>query len=116
MSGKKLMVRWVGPFRIVQELPTSYMIEHLLTGEQFDVHAIRLKHYADGTLDVTEELKHHVALQGIKLGVRADTEDSWEEFGGIFNAVPEIVDRYVDTCSDTKLKKYRKTLQDGNRA
>ncbi|CEG43427.1 uncharacterized protein PHALS_13622 [Plasmopara halstedii] len=55
----------------VHELPTSYLIEHLLTKETFDVHAIRLKHYADDMLIVTEELKHHVSFQGINLGVRA---------------------------------------------
>ncbi|CEG42082.1 uncharacterized protein PHALS_12388 [Plasmopara halstedii] len=68
MKGDKLMVRWVGPFRIVQELLTSFLIEHLLTKETFDVHAIRLKNYADDMLSVTEELKHHVSLQGISLG------------------------------------------------
>ncbi|GMF30971.1 unnamed protein product [Phytophthora fragariaefolia] len=56
MTGSKLMVRWVGPFKVVEELPTSFLIEHLLTGEKFDVHAIRLKHYADNMLEVTEEL------------------------------------------------------------
>lgn len=101
MQGQKLMVRWVGPFRVVDALSTSFMIEHLLTKERYDVHAIRLKHYADSMLDVIEELKHHVALQGINLGVRAvrggrynkrakewellvswsgleDSEDSWD--------------------------------------
>ncbi|CEG45806.1 uncharacterized protein PHALS_02078 [Plasmopara halstedii] len=89
MKGGKLMVRWMGPFSIVQELPTSFLIENLLTTETFDVHAIRLKHYADDMLSVTEEIKHHMSLQGINLGLE-DAKDSWKSMGGIVKAVPEI--------------------------
>ncbi|POM80282.1 LOW QUALITY PROTEIN: Hypothetical protein PHPALM_1901, partial [Phytophthora palmivora] len=95
MTGRKLMVRWVGPFRIAEELPTSFLIEHLLTGEKFDVH---------------EELKLHIDLQGLKLGVREITnarynsqarewqvlksEDSWESLASIYSAVPDKVEQY----------------------
>ncbi|ETO69841.1 hypothetical protein F444_13638 [Phytophthora nicotianae P1976] len=129
MAAGKLMVRWVGPFRVAEELPTSFLIEHLLTGEKFDVHAIRLKHYADNMLEVTEELKHHIGLQGIKLGVRAITdtrynrqakewqllvgwqgleaaEDSWEPLDSIYEAVPEKVAEFVSGTTNSRLKTY----------
>ncbi|CEG47418.1 Chromo domain/shadow [Plasmopara halstedii] len=97
MKGDKLMVRWVGLFRIIQELLTSFLIEHLLTKETFDVHVIRLKHYADDMLSVTEELKHHewellVGWHGLE-----DAEDSWESMGSIVKAVPDIVKAFVET-------------------
>ncbi|GMF37712.1 unnamed protein product [Phytophthora fragariaefolia] len=136
MTGSKLMVRWVGPFKVVEELPTSFLIEHLLTGEKFDVHAIRLKHYADNMLEVTEELKHHVGLQGIKLGVRAvlngrynrqakewqvlvgwqgleAAEDSWESLASIDSAVPEKIKEYVMNSTDNRLKRFYRDLHDG---
>ncbi|TYZ58556.1 hypothetical protein PybrP1_007274 [[Pythium] brassicae (nom. inval.)] len=64
------MVRWVGPFQVVDILLTSFMFEHLLTKEEYDVHAIRLKHLADNILKLAVELKQLVGLQGINLGVR----------------------------------------------
>ncbi|KAE8907059.1 hypothetical protein PF003_g9256 [Phytophthora fragariae] len=92
-------------------------------------------HYADRMLAVTEELKRHVALQGINLGVRAvldakyhrrakewqllvswqgleDSENSWEAFDGIYAAVPDKVAQYADDCADNGFKKFLKSLQD----
>lgn len=69
LADNKLMVRWVGPFRVTEVLPYSYMIEHLLRGETYEVHASRLKFYADSSIDVTHEIIEHVALQGITLAV-----------------------------------------------
>ncbi|KAJ8577448.1 hypothetical protein ON010_g1759 [Phytophthora cinnamomi] len=81
-------------------LPTSFLIEHLLTGETFDVHVIRINHYADDMHKVTEELKHHVGLQRIKLGVLRwqgleETEDSWESVESVNAAVPEQIKDFV---------------------
>ncbi|KAE9054360.1 hypothetical protein PF010_g32564 [Phytophthora fragariae] len=92
-------------------------------------------HYADRMLEVTEELKHHVALQEINLGVHAvldakyhrrankwqllvswqgleDSENSWEAFDGIYAAVPDKVAQYADNCADNGFKKFLKSLQD----
>ncbi|OWY93050.1 hypothetical protein PHMEG_00037692 [Phytophthora megakarya] len=71
LQGNKLLVRWVGPFRVVEARQHSFIVEHLLTRAQVEVHGSRLKFYSDSSLDVTAELKEHVAKQGIVLGVRA---------------------------------------------
>ncbi|GMF14488.1 unnamed protein product [Phytophthora fragariaefolia] len=112
-QGNKLLVRWVGPFRITDVLPHSFMVQHLLTGDAFEVHGSRLKHNSDATLDVTEELRQHIGSQGIILGVRAieqhryhelaaewqlyvawrgleDSENSWEPFASIYADVPAL--------------------------
>ncbi|KAJ8564331.1 hypothetical protein ON010_g7014 [Phytophthora cinnamomi] len=83
----------VGPFRVVEELPTTFLIEHLLTDETFDVHLIRLKHYADDLLEVKEELKHHVDTRNQARCSRCqgleEAENSWESLESINAAVPE---------------------------
>lgn len=133
------MVTWVGPYKIVKELDTSYLIENLLNGEQNDVHATRLKHYADSTLGVTEELKHHVAVQGVSLGVREikssryskaarewqllvswqgleDAEDSWEALATIHDAVPDMVEAHVQAHGDSRLRKACTALREQQEA
>ncbi|POM60741.1 hypothetical protein PHPALM_30355 [Phytophthora palmivora] len=41
MRGHKLLVRWVGPFRVAQALSHSFIVSHLLTGDEFEVHGSR---------------------------------------------------------------------------
>ncbi|KAG6592663.1 uncharacterized protein IUM83_12542 [Phytophthora cinnamomi] len=43
LQGGKLLVRWVGPFQVVKALPHSFLVRHLLTGAEYDVHGSRLK-------------------------------------------------------------------------
>ncbi|POM58831.1 Hypothetical protein PHPALM_36473 [Phytophthora palmivora] len=118
MTGRKLMVRGAS-----YKLPDRAF----LTGEKFDVHAIRLKHYADNMLEVTEELEHHIGLQGLKLGVREITnarynsqarleksEDLWESLASIYGAVPDKVERYVGNSTNYSLRKFFNTLHDTN--
>jgi hypothetical protein len=118
LDGNKLMVRWVGPFRVVEALPFSFMIEHLLTRDRYEVHATRLKFYADASMNVTEEIRQHVANQGITLAVREimdhrrnnrtrqwellvswrgleSSEDSWEPLDDIYADVPILVRDYI---------------------
>ncbi|KAE9042603.1 hypothetical protein PR002_g3825 [Phytophthora rubi] len=87
---------------------------HLLTGDEFEVHGSRLKHYCDSDLGATAEIREHVASQGIVLGVRAivdhrfeptaqewqllvawrgleDMENAWEPFASICGDVPALV-------------------------
>ncbi|OWZ21964.1 hypothetical protein PHMEG_0003420 [Phytophthora megakarya] len=105
----------------------------------FDVHTIRLKHYADDMLEVSEELKHHIALQGIKVGVRVipcgryhgqakelqalvswqgleEVEKSWESLASIYAAMPDQVKQYVETSTDSWLKKHVKKMQENRNA
>ncbi|OWZ15800.1 hypothetical protein PHMEG_00010493 [Phytophthora megakarya] len=71
LQGGKLLVRWVGPFRVTAARPYSFMVQHLLNGKGYEVHGSRLKFFEDKSLNVSEELVEHVANQGIVLGVQA---------------------------------------------
>ncbi|OWZ08216.1 hypothetical protein PHMEG_00019275 [Phytophthora megakarya] len=78
MRGGKLLVRWVGPFKITQALSHSFIVAHLLTSEEFEVHGSRLKRYCDSDLGVSAEIREHVASQGIVLGIRAIVDYRFE--------------------------------------
>ncbi|GMF36372.1 unnamed protein product [Phytophthora fragariaefolia] len=69
LPNHKLLGQWLGPFKVVEALPHSFKIEHLVTGRIYDVHASRLKFYADAALNTTEELLELVSSQGMLLGV-----------------------------------------------
>ncbi|GMF64573.1 unnamed protein product [Phytophthora lilii] len=45
LRGNKLMARWVGPYRVTEAREYSFIVEHLLTGDKFEVHGSRLKFY-----------------------------------------------------------------------
>jgi len=47
----------------------SFAVKHLVTGAESDVHASRLKYYADKGFAVAVEVIEHVASQGIALAV-----------------------------------------------
>ncbi|OWZ02906.1 hypothetical protein PHMEG_00025453 [Phytophthora megakarya] len=119
LQGNKLLVPWVDPFRVVEARQHSFIVEHLLTRAQVEVHGSRLKFYSDSSLDVTADLKEHVAKQGIVLGVRVivdhrrnpvsnewemrvawvgleDIEDSCEPLRTIFADVAIKVQDYID--------------------
>ncbi|OWZ17008.1 hypothetical protein PHMEG_0009113 [Phytophthora megakarya] len=55
----------------------SFRVQHLITGDEIDVHASRLKMYSDSSLNVTDELLEHVAAQGIILAVDELSEHRW---------------------------------------
>jgi hypothetical protein len=59
----KLAATWCGPFRITA-VGTGHVfqIQHLLSGELSSAHASRLLFYADERLELTTELKDHIAL------------------------------------------------------
>ncbi|GMF54369.1 unnamed protein product [Phytophthora fragariaefolia] len=124
---QKSLVCWVGPFRVTEALAHSFMVEHLLTKDAYEVHGTRLKHFCNADLDVTGELREHIANQGIVLAVRAitehryndeakdwqlfdtwrgleDNENSWEPFDSIYSDVPTIVQRYIGDGGHTELE------------
>ena len=95
-----------------------FRVKHLVTGESLDVHASRLKFFADKDFEVTEELLEHVAAQGIILCVcelirhpwnkhnrtyevlvgwhgLETIEDSWEPLVGLCKDVNTLVQAYV---------------------
>jgi hypothetical protein len=58
---EKLFVTWVGPYQVVRADAHCFAVRHLLTGEETDVHPSRLKFDADQSLEVTAELRDHIA-------------------------------------------------------
>ncbi|KAH7467435.1 Transposon Ty3-G Gag-Pol polyprotein [Phytophthora ramorum] len=125
-NGNKLLVTWVGPYRVMRADVHSFMVQHLITGAELDVHASRLKFYADSSLDVTEELLEHISSQGIILAVEKlkehqwndnikdyeilvqwkgleAIEDSYEPLTTLSRDVPKLVNQYV-AAADQELK------------
>ncbi|KAG2768692.1 hypothetical protein PC129_g20755 [Phytophthora cactorum] len=116
--GGKLLVHWVGPFQVAKALPHSFLICHLLTGAEYDVHGSRLEFYHDEALDVTAEIHEHVSLQCIVLEAREvvdhrvnaasgelellvawrglqEIENSWEPARSIQHDIPALVTKYA---------------------
>ncbi|OWZ21811.1 hypothetical protein PHMEG_0003591 [Phytophthora megakarya] len=96
----KLLVIWIDPYVVTRADSHSFRVRHLVTGNEQDVHASRLKFYADTDLEVTEELLEHVAAQDIVLKA---IEDSWEPFKSLAHDSPVLVHSYVKAANDAKL-------------
>ncbi|OWZ14975.1 LOW QUALITY PROTEIN: hypothetical protein PHMEG_00011471 [Phytophthora megakarya] len=102
-----------------------FRVQHLVTSAESDVHASRLKFYADESFEVTEEIREHVAAQGIVLTVVelkdhpwysakrcyeilgrkvwGPIEDSWESLKSLYNNIPVMVKQYAAGAGDVKL-------------
>lgn len=125
----KLLVTWIGPYQIVKADVHSFVIRHLVTGVESDVHASRLKYYADKSYEVTEEVREHIASQGIVLAVAElkehrwcsskngyeilvswkglePIEDSWEPLQSLWKDIPAMIRAYASTAGDDGLSKY----------
>jgi hypothetical protein len=125
-NSNKLLVTWVGPYRVVRADAHSFRIEHVITGAELDVHASRLKFYADFSLEVTEEHLEHIPSQGIVLAIEKlkrhtwndtigdfeifvqwkgleEIEDSYEPLTSLARDVPVLVNQYV-AAADQELK------------
>ncbi|GMF16578.1 unnamed protein product [Phytophthora fragariaefolia] len=126
LSVNKLLTRWVGPFEVIEELPHSFVIRHLLPDQRHNVHGSRLKFYCDASLGVSEEMRAHVGNQGMVLGVEArkdhhkqatqwqllvswiglqEEEDSWESLDAMHDDLTIRVREYVDASGDEALKR-----------
>ncbi|GMF32980.1 unnamed protein product [Phytophthora fragariaefolia] len=122
LRGNKLVVRWVGPYRVTEAREYSFVIEHLIR-DDFEVHGSRLKFCDDASLEVDEEILEHVAKQGIVLGVERirehrfnpitkqwellvswgglqEIEDSWEPLANMVHDVPVLVANYAEQQQD----------------
>ncbi|POM67010.1 Hypothetical protein PHPALM_17050 [Phytophthora palmivora] len=75
--GNKLPGTWQGPYKVLRADSHSFKIRHLVTGEELDVHASRLKFYADDEFNTTEEILEHVADQGIILAINEFKQHRW---------------------------------------
>ncbi|POM62713.1 hypothetical protein PHPALM_28092 [Phytophthora palmivora] len=111
-SQNKLLVTWVGPFVVTNCNSHSFTVKHLITCAK------------NSDLEVTEELREHIAAQGIVLKVKAiqehrwnnsmqgyellvnwegleAIEDSWEPLWAMYRDVKVLVDTYVRKANDT---------------
>jgi hypothetical protein len=130
----KLLVTWIGPYQVVGTDTHSFRVRHLVTGAETDVHPSRLKFYADDSYEVTEEIKEHVAAQGIILNVAAleghrwneqkgdyellvewiglePIENSWESLGSLHKDIPKMIDKYAAGVDDEGLSGAVKKLK-----
>ncbi|ETI30459.1 hypothetical protein F443_22418, partial [Phytophthora nicotianae P1569] len=73
----KLLVTWMGPYVVTKCNTHSFTVKHLITGKESNVHASRLKFFAESDLEVTEELREHVSAQGVILKVEAIRKHRW---------------------------------------
>ncbi|KAJ8571240.1 hypothetical protein ON010_g5596 [Phytophthora cinnamomi] len=126
LPNNKLLGQWVGPVKVSSALPHSFTIEHLVTGRVYNVHASRLKFYADADVDTSEELLELVSSQGMVLGVEGfrehrfnqllgrwellvswvglqATKNSWEPPDTMLQGVPEKVRNYAAASGDDDL-------------
>ncbi|OWZ15224.1 LOW QUALITY PROTEIN: hypothetical protein PHMEG_00011171 [Phytophthora megakarya] len=75
----------VGPYEAERADKHSFAVRYLLTGEETDVHPSRLKFYVGCSLQVTEELRNHVAALGLVLSVqyikeaRSSVVKAWDD-------------------------------------
>ncbi|KAG3152173.1 hypothetical protein PC128_g22832 [Phytophthora cactorum] len=106
--------------------PHSFVIQHLISGRYYDVHASRLKFYADSELNQTTELLELVSRQRMVLGVEdirnhrfndalvrwelqvswmglQAIEDSWEPLDVLAQDVPVKVRDYIIASGDDDL-------------
>ncbi|POM78442.1 Hypothetical protein PHPALM_4024 [Phytophthora palmivora] len=121
-SGNKLLVTWVGPYRVVRADAHSFRIQHLITGAEL------LKFYAASNLNVTEEPLEHISSQGVILAVKKlkghrwnskindyevlakwkgleSIEDSYEPPSSLARDIETLVKQYVATA-DQQLQEY----------
>ncbi|OWY97272.1 hypothetical protein PHMEG_00032249 [Phytophthora megakarya] len=128
LPNNKLLGQWIGPFKVIEAKPHSFAIQHLISGRQYEVHASRLKYYADADLNQTAELMELVASQGMLLGVDAicdhrfnqalqrwellvswmglqAIENSWEPLTILLQDVPKTVLEYATASDDADLLK-----------
>ncbi|OWZ20623.1 hypothetical protein PHMEG_0004935 [Phytophthora megakarya] len=125
LKTNKLSVKWVGTYRVIEAKPNSFTVEHLINGSSRDVHAFRLKHYADRSVEITEEIVEHIVDQDVYLNVRdfiehrlsdthgyevfvaweglEDIENSWEPISNLYEDVKMKLQLYADHSHDTDL-------------
>lgn len=69
----------IGPYMVTRADPHSFRVQHLVTGEETDVHASRLKFYLDSSLNITYEIREHIFAQGIVLVVNRLKQHRWND-------------------------------------
>ena len=114
----KLSFKWYGPARILDSISELvFVLENLVTHEQFEVHAQRVRFYSDSDLNVTTDLLNQIAHDSTGLEVQAITDakcdkngrwslkiqwrgftedfDSWEALSHLLNECPIHIRRLI---------------------
>lgn len=59
----KLKVKWLGPAEIIGTTSNwIFTVRDLISGNEYEYHASRLRFYSDHSLNITEELLSHIAF------------------------------------------------------
>ncbi|KAG3248589.1 hypothetical protein PI124_g6750 [Phytophthora idaei] len=107
LPDNKLLGQWVEPFKVIEAKPHSFVIQHRISGREYDVYASRLKSYADSELTQTAELLELVSRQrtvlGSWMGLQA-IEDFWEPLDVLAQDVPVKVHDYINASGDDDLR------------
>ncbi|KAG2786887.1 hypothetical protein PC129_g20708 [Phytophthora cactorum] len=126
LPNNKLLGQWIGPFNVNEVRPQSFLIDHLISGREYDVHPSNLKFYATSELNQTAALLELVSQQGVVLdveGIRKNRfndmldrwerlvswwglhaiEDSWEPLMVLLQDVPTKVHACINFCDDDDL-------------
>ena len=129
VKGKsKISCFWIGPYKILKcNNNDLFLVQNLITNDEFEAHGSRLKYYCDSDLNVTTELKEFIMSQDILLDVESildhkwnvdldqyeflikwrgfqDVENSWESFDSLYSDIRVILTKYISDSSDPKLK------------
>ncbi|TDH72211.1 hypothetical protein CCR75_004282 [Bremia lactucae] len=119
LRDNKLMERWVGPYRVTEAREYSFMIEHLITCDLFEIHGSRLKFFHNASMNVTAETRHCLGVERIQdhrynahtkqcellVSWRwlHDIEYSWKALTSMIRDVPVLVKEYVKQQKDDNL-------------
>jgi hypothetical protein len=126
-GGEKLALRWHGPYRILA-IRSDYVtdVEDLLTKAVSPVHSTRLRLYHDPSLEVTADIKAHLANQKqgyevkalIELRYEAESKEfsvlvswlgfdkadnSWEQLLRLHEDIPRVVLDLLQSFPDRSL-------------
>ena len=130
-----LKVTWCGPAEVTGTVSNwVFKIKNLITGEEREAHASRLKFFRGSALKVTEELLAHIAHNGeghvaetlqearynaaqkrheilVKWRGLDKSEASWEPAATIYEDIPSAVRKFIaDKAQDVLIKKMATAL------
>jgi hypothetical protein len=121
----KLMAWWRGPCRITGFVSDwIYTVEDMVHGGEREVHVSHLKYYTDRELEITTELRNHIARQNeyfeiqelkdlrfnsetsqheVLVGWRGFTseDDTWEPVNPLRDDVPDLLQRFLLLKNDS---------------
>ncbi|KAH9090139.1 hypothetical protein Ae201684P_014890 [Aphanomyces euteiches] len=102
----KLLVTWLGPYRVTEVGEYSVEIEHLLTKERRQAHLSRIKLYAEESFQIDRDAGEYALL--VRWEGLEDIEASWELLSKLMRECPAVVRAYAKSI---KQKKAREDLE-----